>query len=239
MTTPRSDQQRRLALIEEVRVSIDLLRDGLRALQRIDGGNDAYYTPLLLLASGLERLMKTILCYGVIEKKGSFPDKGGIPATHKLVALLNRITESDWLNEYMSHPVAGEDLGYLRADAGLRPILQALSDFADARRGRYYNLEIVLGQDPDWDSPEQAWSELETAVLQAHPDWEERVRDAAAMNRIYDDINETLVARLERMLRALARLFTLGALGEEAARVTGLIAPFLFLLDEDLGRRRY
>jgi hypothetical protein len=236
---PRSDQQRGLALIEEVRVSIDLLKDGLGALQRIDAGNDAYYTPLLLLASGLERLMKTILCYQVIEKTGRLPNKGEFPEIHDLVGLLDRITESEWPQEYTSRPVSEEDLEYLRGDTGLRPILQALSDFADARRGRYYNLEVLLGRDPDWDSPEQAWSALEMAILREQPDWEERMLQASALDDIYEAIAETLVARLERMLRALARLFTLGALGEEAARVTGLIAPFLFRPDEDLGRQSY
>jgi hypothetical protein len=226
-----------MALLEELRVSVQLLEAGIQALHAINFANDEYYVPLMLLASGLERFMKAILAYASLAHHGRLPGKGDIPQTHDLEELLALIVDRDWPPAYTSRPAAQEDLRYLREDQGLNSLIEALSDFADARRGRYYNLEITLGEDPAWDSPEQAWSRLEMAILREHPRFSEWI-DSASPADIFSEINRVLVYRLERMLRALSRLFTLGALGDEAARATGLVNPFLFLLDDDLGERR-
>ena len=56
-----TDYNRRfVALYEELRTSRGLIRAGFGHLQEIDGGNDFYHLPHLLMASGIEKLMK---CY--------------------------------------------------------------------------------------------------------------------------------------------------------------------------------
>ncbi len=64
-----------IRLLEELRIAIGLLKGGLRELQHIDGANDFYHLPLLILSSGFERLMKVIICFHSHETNGSYPPK--------------------------------------------------------------------------------------------------------------------------------------------------------------------
>jgi len=52
-------------------------------------------------------------------------------------------------------------------------------------------------------------------------------------------INLRLQVTLERYLRALCHLFTLGPISEQGRRFTGVIGDFLFLPDDQLGTRDY
>lgn len=85
------------ALIQEVSISIHLIHAGLGQLQLIGRGNDHYHLPFLSLASGLERLMKTILCLKHLHTKGEFPSdkiwwaKGS--KGHDLEKLLNDVRD--------------------------------------------------------------------------------------------------------------------------------------------------
>ena len=50
-----------------------LLKTGLRELNRMDGSTDFFHLPILLLASGFERMMKTVICCHYLESTGEFP----------------------------------------------------------------------------------------------------------------------------------------------------------------------
>ena len=53
---------KKISLINEVETAINLLKKGMAELQQISGANDFYHTPILLLSSGFERLIKCLIC---------------------------------------------------------------------------------------------------------------------------------------------------------------------------------
>ena len=55
----------------------------------------------------------------------------------------------------------------------------------------------------------------------------------------YERLNQIIIGYLEYFTRTLARQFTLGNLGDEAKKCTGIISKFLFLQDSDLGKTSY
>jgi hypothetical protein len=56
------------------------------------------------------------------------------------------------------------------------------------------------------------------------PDLIEELQTNPGTNKINAEVAEIVVARLERLARALARLFTIGKIGVEAKRYTGYIS---------------
>jgi hypothetical protein len=82
------------------------------------------------------------------------------------------------------------------------------------------------------DEPQRQWTSIETELVIEREDWgalcdaPDRIKGAATFE---------VCQRLER---ALTRMWTLGAMGENGRTATGLLSPFLYLDDEELGRRR-
>jgi len=130
---------------EELRTATRLLKAGLRELNKLNATTDFFHLPILLLASGFERLMKTIICCHHLESRGEFPDRGVFPAGkrgHDLVWLLNEITRNCFSGSYLSRiPAAREDITFLKSDQRLRNIVKIRSDFGQS--ARYYNLNVV------------------------------------------------------------------------------------------------
>jgi len=228
------------ALEQEVRTSIKLIEAGLGQLQRITGANAFYHLPMLTLASGFERLMKTIICLYTFRETGQFPSRSAFPRGvrgHDLVWLLDKITSKCFDGEYIKgRQAASEDIGYLCNDVQVRELVKVLSDFGQS--ARYYNLNVVLGENTTVLSPHRQWDRVERTVLEEDADWAHQLM-AADLDELYSRITTKLIIKLERLARALVRLFTIGGLGPEAKQYTAVIAPFLFLRDDDLGKRKY
>jgi hypothetical protein len=108
--------QQKLAIGEELRTAIGLIKIGLRELNRIDGANDFYHVPIQLLASGFERFMKCIICFHHLETKGVFPSRNVFPAGkkgHNLVWLLDIIATECFSDSYLSNiPAARADIEF-------------------------------------------------------------------------------------------------------------------------------
>ena len=68
---------------EELLVAIRLLKCGLRELNKLNSEHDFYHLPIQLLASGFERLMKTVICCHTLETSGEFPDRNIFPKGKK------------------------------------------------------------------------------------------------------------------------------------------------------------
>ena len=231
----RPTVQQRDALGGEVFTAILLIEAGLGHLQR----NYVYQIPMLLLANGFERLMKTIICFhDQSREEGKYPDikffKG---LGHDLVEILDQVLSRCFTSDYLERPAAASDAEYLRNDARFHTILKILSDFGEAQR--YYNLDFACGKTPTTESPNRLWDQLEIEVLQDDPEWIEKLKSPERIAEAHRVVNSELVVRLEKFARALARLFTLGNLGPEAKRLTGYVQPFLPLTDESLGKRDY
>lgn len=235
-----SDTQRRLALGQELLNAVRLINAGFGQLQSLSGENDFYHLPLLTLASGFERFMKATLCFCWLEEYNNFPDEDTFPSGqdgHNLKLLLDRVCDKCFLDEYVNNiPVAQTDFEYLRSTE-LLSFLSILSDFGQS--GRYYNLDIVTGRDPQTEDPDPEWQRLETNILLARKDLMSKLNENSASRQIRAEINKEVIVRLEKLARALARLYTIGKIGDEAKRYLGYIGCFLRLTDAELGTKEY
>lgn len=232
-----------LALVSELRTSIRLIQLGLKYLQQIDGGNDFYHMPFLSLASGLERLLKTVYIFHVLEDTNNFPtnypweskkNKKG----HDLIFLLNLITNDCIPSAYISKvPIGADDYTFLTVDKDLRNHLEILSNFGIA--DRYYNLNLIKGVNPITESPEREWGKLESEISMQHPETEKTIMEDPNGDAAYKRINTEFVIRFEKMARALCRLFTIGNIGKKAKQHSNIVYPFSMLDDEKLGTIEY
>lgn len=226
---------------EELLSGVRLLKTGLRELNRIDGSTDFFHLPILLLASGFERVMKTVICCHHLETAGDYPTRAVFPKGrrgHDLVLLLKQITRDCFSDTYLARiPAAKADITFLRTDPKLSAIVQILSDFGQS--ARYYNLNVVLGERDPGSSPDDEWQNLEMEILKEDPSWTHRIGDPKESGSIYRQINTALTVQCEKLARALARLFTIGGLGSQAKQISPHTHHFLFLLDGQLGKTDY
>lgn len=235
----------RVLIGEELLTAIRLLKTGLLELNRMNGETDFFHLPILLLSSGLERLMKVVICCHHLETSGEFPDRsafskkpGGKKLTHDLTWLLERITQDCFSDEYLLKiPAAKVDIEFLRTDERLRRIVQIMSQFAQS--ARYYNLNVVLGDVNPGPSPDDEWQRLEMEILKDDPAWAERIAEPGQSHAIHCQINRELTVHCERFARSLSRLFTIGGLGVLAKQISSHTHHFLFLNDQDLGAIDY
>ena len=226
---------------EELLSAMRLLKTGLRELNRMDGSTDFFHLPILLLASGFERMMKTVICCHHLETAGDYPKRAVFPKGrrgHDLVLLLNQITRHCFSDTYLARiPAAKTDITFLRTDPKLSAIVRILSDFGQS--ARYYNLNVVLAERDPGPSPDDEWQELEMEILQEDPSWKRRIGDPQESDSIHRQINTALTIQCEKLARALARLFTIGGLGSQANQISGHTHHFLFLMDDQLGTTDY
>ena len=226
---------------EELLTAVRLLKVGLRELNRMNAATDFFHLPILLLASGFERMMKTVICYHHLETTGEFPNRDRFPQGrrgHDLVWLLNEITSKCFSDAYVSHiPAARADIEFLRNDAKLRRIVEILSEFGQS--ARYYNLNVVLGSVDRGPSPDDEWQRLEMEIMHEDSSWTDRIGDPSQSNTIHREINTELTVQCERLARSLSRLFTIGAFGPLAKQISSHTSHFLGLMDNELGLTDY
>jgi len=232
--------ERELALHDELHTAVGLIKKGLNELRNIDGGNDFYHPVMLSLAGGIERLLKVIICFHVFEVTGSLPSsypwKEGRQG-HDLVFLLDHITTHCFSDSYSKKiPVAKEDIQFLRTDKHVGEIIRIFSAFGQS--ARYYNLDLIRGR---WssDSPKIEWQKLESAIFKGKPDWIKLTQTDPNLDETYKYINQEIIKSLEKFVRALSRLFTIGGLGQKAKQYSSAVFPFVQLSDEDLGKTDY
>ncbi len=235
---PMPTIQQHAALDNELLTAVRLIQSGLGLLQGITGANDFYHLPMLTLASGFERFMKTLICLGALQKKGEYPRQTCLKRLdHDLEALLETIIGEYFTQEYVRGvPAAAADVNYLRSDPDLRQLVKILSDFA--KSARYHNLDVVTGKLNPAADPKEVWERHELKAL-TQLGLDEGLCDPSKLDRAYKTLMPHFVAHVERLARALSRLFTIGGLGKEARTYTGHIATFLFLTDDELGKRAY
>ena len=226
---------------EELLTAVRLLKTGLREVNKMSGATDFFHLPILLLSTGFERMMKVVVCCHHYGLHGAFPARDCCPSGsrgHDLVWLLEAITERCFSDEYLAQvPAARDDIAFLRADRRLLALVQILSDFGQS--ARYYNLNVVLGEEQPGLSPDDEWQRLEMEILQDDPTWKQRITNPGQLPGVYEQINRELTVRCERLARSLSRLFTIGGLGDLAKQISPHTHHFLFLTDFALGATDY
>ena len=88
------------ALMRELGIATQLITLGFQELQRLDLANDRFHVPMLLLASGSERLLKATICLRIHEEEGKYPTQFPWPrgrGGHNLVPLLEMVLDSCFL----------------------------------------------------------------------------------------------------------------------------------------------
>ena len=204
--TTKNDPMRFLCLLDELETSRKLLTSGFGHLQEIDMGNTFYNLPHQLLASGFERLMK---CYIAVVHKGrdgAYPDRAAMKSLgHDLESLLETICTKHYGGT--QRPLVQQDLAFIRTDPVLNDCVRILSLFG--KMGRYYNLDVVAGASHGPIDPKGEWEALESRV-------EDPIPYLGNLERLHRDyyprVNSALIARMERLVRAIAMQFTLGGM---------------------------
>ncbi len=234
--TPGDDQVRFLCLHNELDTSRELLKSGFGHLQEIDMGNTFYHLPHQLLASGFERLMK---CYIAVVRKGrdgAYPDRAAMKSLgHDLESLLETICTKHYGGT--QRPLLQQDLVFIRTDPVLNDCVRILSLFG--KMGRYYNLDVVAGAGHGPIDPKGEWEALESRVVDPIP----YLGNPEGLHRdYYPRVNSALIARMERLVRAIAMQFTLGGHadpGSEISRLSVVYQKFRNLHDDQFGTVDY
>ena len=231
-----ADTTKFLCLYEELETSRELIKAGFGSLQEIDMSNDFYHLPHQLMASGFERLMKcyiSLVCEG---QKGSYPDMGYmIGLGHDLEALLEKICTEFYGGKTL--PFVNEEFKFITTDPILQECLRILSLFG--KKGRYYNIDIVAGSSQSPINPREEWESLEASIKDILPfldDTESLYRD------YYPRVHSQLIAKMERLTRAIALQFTIGDHVDQNGRLrqaSGIYTEFRNLRDEVLGTIDY
>lgn len=233
----------RLNLIQELDLSVSIIESGLAALQASRPYKTRHFVFLMLLSSGVERLLKVILHLHAVHTTGQFlttderkrRDLRDAWNRHDLVRLCAEAVAVCFTPEYLKRPVAVEDRDFIRQDATMTRMLELLADFA--RHDRYVFMDGIAepGTTSEW--PDRRWGELESLTL-PQGEYARLVLDHRH-DLAKQHANRALVACLERFLRALARLFTLSELGSDGRMVSTAASRYWRLSDQDLGTTRY
>ncbi|QDT26903.1 hypothetical protein Enr10x_22150 [Gimesia panareensis] len=129
-------------LLDELETSHKLLCAGFGCLQEIDFANDFYHLPHQLLASGLERLMKSYISLVYQDQYGAFPDMALMKKLGHDLENLQKIICTQYYGG-LTRPLIKCEHEFLMNDNTLKNEIRILSQFG--RYGRYYNLDVVAG----------------------------------------------------------------------------------------------
>ncbi|MEQ9426686.1 MAG: hypothetical protein RJQ09_19845 [Cyclobacteriaceae bacterium] len=234
-----NDKYRNISLVVELRTSIKFLRNGLAEIQKISSANDFYHPVLFFLSSGLERLLKSILCLNFQEQTGELPTKKqllGNKNGHD-IEFLKQKTEKIVIP--IERPFATDDYELLTSDELINRICQTLSEYG--KQGRYFNLDAVLGTSQEFDVQNE-WEKIETFVLKQHLGKEkyfELLSDPKKLDFLYETSNRLLVAKLESFFRALTRQFIFGNFSSNSKVFLFEIEDFTDIDDDQLGKTNY
>jgi hypothetical protein len=233
-------QDQTIALIDELESAVKLTDLGVDELHRLDAANDYYHLPMQLLSQGLERLLKLTYALAELGSSGSLPTRRQMRErySHRLLRLTDDLIGLvEQRAGYVQRPAVQEDIAFVHSDSDIRTILEMLGAFG--HEGRYHRLDELLGARSNADNdPYRRWAAFELEVVQRHEDWMERVGSVEDTADLHRDIATYIGGRVDRFARAIARMWTLGALPDDARRYSGLLKPFLGLRDDALRVRR-
>lgn len=227
------EQLREIYLTLELESGISTIQSGLAVLQQgyLYRRNDFLF--MLLLATGLERMMKVVLHLHHYEASGEFR---AIWKTHNLDRLRKRIVGHCFTEDYLRRTMARQDCDFMTSDPLLLDTFKVLTNFAN--RDRYLYMDSIT--DPALPNvadrwPSRQWAKLETGVIGSL----DLVITADTVEATHLRASREILIVIERFTRALGRLLTHGALGEQGKSLSHLFADFRRLNDEQLGSHEY
>lgn len=235
MSSPTIDQE--IAMIEEVNCAIYLIEFGLIALNRV---SNAEHLPILLLSNGFERLLKMVICLDFLKHKGQFPDTSTFKKTHNVDQLRDRVNDIVKKWEYAEKcATAREDINFLQNDGDLKELVGILTKYGKPKGGRYYNIDVVIGEENIGNDPIQLFDSYCTQVSRRQPNSQKKTTGVTPEEKIDESVryvNRQITMLSQRFARALCRMFIWGNLGQIGQDIANIVEDFLCLRDEDLGK---
>jgi len=227
-----------MTLAEEVRISSYIIIGGMRGLQDEYSYNKAIDIPLILLANGLERLLKCIVCFWLHHTTGSIPSLAHIKKNygHDIRKLVSYVIDTCYSGIYRTRSHVSSELDYFRTDPIFLAVIQVLSDFG--LRSRYANLDLILDAKSPPENPDDDWGrKIEREILRKSPEMLRlSTRNTKEFRRRAS--NQVIVA-LERFMYSIAHLMRIGGIGEYANTSAGPLRPFLNMSPMSFGHTVY
>ena len=234
-----NERQRAVGLVQEAEIALELIETGLAILQRSKQYHTRHFSFLLLLSSGLERLMKVMLILRAEATDQPYLSQDDLKSLgHDLKKLRTHVSEKCFTSEYLQQPHAQRDQDFLTGDETLDKMFTVLSDFA--RQERYAYLNVIVEPKP-WEEgpPDVRWGHLEFAQTELDEFWTLFQSNDEALAK-QQNVHQ-LVITMEQCIRAFARLFprnVLGTRGKSIGTARALL-NFARLEDAQLGTRQY
>ena len=146
-------------------------------------------------------------CYIVLMhegQNGSYPDNACLKNLgHDLQELLELICHDYY--DGTERPWVRREHKFISTDPVLQKCIRILSLFA--QKARYYNLDVVSGVSNPPIDPKTEWEILESSVEDPTP----FLSNQEALHRdYYPRVHSRLIAKMERLVRAIAMQFTVG-----------------------------
>ena len=225
MTTDWKELSIRGTLVEEVRVTSELISHGISLLQNQHFYNNAIDVPLILLANGFERLLKCMVCFKIHSTTGKLPSKRHIKIEygHKIRSLVDYTLSSCYSDEYMQKGSTRSDMTFLKNSYVFTGIIDVLNDFA--QRNRYANLDLILEDVPETREPDDDWGRrIEIPIMKHNPELLDlSSRNNPEFRRI---VSQIVVSVIHRFMYSVSYLLALGGIGEYASMCAGSLKQF-------------
>jgi hypothetical protein len=223
--------QQKMALLQEAEIAVYSIETGLGHLAK-----NKPYAPKPYYSTGIERLLKIIICLHEFNNTGMFPKQQFFQKKfgHDLIKLLNEVVSRCYVYPYLDRDFAEDDYDFLVHDLLWAKIVSALNDFAKEDRYMFLNKVSRPGLGRDW--PKGRWEEIERIALSDEVYFRLLSQDYPELCR---RTNHMIQAHIERFTRALARLLVYGNLGDAAQNQYALLSQFLGFRDNELGKKSY
>ncbi|MCK5035301.1 MAG: hypothetical protein KAS73_05355 [Candidatus Sabulitectum sp.] len=213
-------------LAEEVRISSELISTGIKLIQEEHYYNEAIDVPLILLANGLERLLKCIFCFYTLENTGKLPTMTAIKKdfNHNIAKLFEYVFSHCYSDDFIGKGTTQKDLYFFRTNPVFQGLVKVINDFA--LRDRYANLDLILYEDlPKSSNPDDAWGKwIELVLMQEYPEMQQlSITDNKEFRR---RSSRYIAASLNRLMYSFVHLMILGKIGEYANTSAGPLKKF-------------
>lgn len=224
--TYQKEHSIRETLAEEVRISSELISTGIELIQGEHYYNEAIDVPLILLANGLERLLKCILCFHTFENTGELPTMTTIKKNfnHNIAKLFEYVFSHCYSDNFIRKGTTQKDLQFFRTNPVFQGLVKVINDFA--LKDRYANLDLILYEKlPKSRNPNDMWGEqIELVLMREYPEMQQlSITDNQEFRR---RSSRYIAASLNRLMYSLVHLMILGKIGEYANTSAGSLRKF-------------
>jgi|SRR5690554_5379616 len=230
---------RRVQLVLELQETISTIESGFELLQRDDSWCFREVPCARLLSDGLERYLKVTLHLINYAKTGQFlADKALRNFGHRIDALWEQVRDKGFDERALSNEfMVARELNFVANDPILLRIIEVIALYADAsgEYSRYARLNAVASQFSAQfpDAVDQGWDDIIKRVMQI-----QSVKEYTDQSW-RDIIAPTIIGRIERFLRLVARAIYFSDRSREVRSIGSPMMHFLTIKDDDLGGRVY